>query len=277
MQDILTKLKQKLTRQDIDFRIGSLIPKGDKVYATILAYKDARTDMKILDEATGGMWQNEYRRDTKGVLQCGIGIKFEGEWIWKWSNGVESKTEKEKGEYSDAFKRAGFMWGIGRDLYDVPTLFITLKQGEFYKSGDQTKASNKLRPNDWAWEISDDMKTFKATDKDGLVRVEASEAPDEEETAETKAVPATKPVPQPPTPKVEAKTGSTETRVCVICGKEFTPDPLYPNSKTCSAKCGYENKLRKEKEGAAAKPMTNADIVPKEAPDDDIDLSQIPF
>ena len=90
---------------------------SNDVYLDILAYKDARVDMKILDEVCGTQnWTNEYRRDSKGVLQCGIGVYIEDrkDWVWKWSNGTESNFEKSKGEYSDAFKRAGFMWGIAR-------------------------------------------------------------------------------------------------------------------------------------------------------------------
>ena len=100
--------------------------------------------MEILDEAVGPMnWQVKYARDTKGVLQCSIGIRDEisGEWVWKkTSNGTESDYEKEKGEYSDAFKRAGFMWGIGRTLYNFPLYG--------YNSANMiiTKKTAKLKP-----------------------------------------------------------------------------------------------------------------------------------
>ena len=86
-------------------------------WGQLVAYKNARVDMERLDEICGAdCWQNQYKRDSNGVLQCGIGIKFDDEWIWKWSNGVPSQFHKEKGEYSDAFKRASTMWGIGRAL-----------------------------------------------------------------------------------------------------------------------------------------------------------------
>lgn len=152
MKEIIKKLSAPLPMQDIDWRIGMLgKSKKGVVYATLLAYKDSRVDQQRLDDATDGLWQNLFKRDTKGVLQCGIGIYSPEikEWIWKYSNGIESNNEAVKGEYSDAFKRAGFMWGIGRELYDMPTVFIFLDQEEYYMQGDKVKASKGLKLNEW--------------------------------------------------------------------------------------------------------------------------------
>lgn len=143
-------LQKPLEISDIDFRVGE-IRGSSKAYATILAYKDARVDMNRLDEVTGGLWQNKYERDSKGVLQCGIGIKIGDEWVWKWSCGTPSTFEKEKGEYSDAFKRAGFMWGIGRELYDFPVLLAELTADEAKLDQGRWKATFKLKPTEWDW------------------------------------------------------------------------------------------------------------------------------
>lgn len=162
-------LSRPLDRSEIDFRVGTLIKVGDKCYATILAYKDARVDMKLLDEVFGTLfWQSKYERDSKGVLQCGIGVyNFEiKDWVWKWSNGSESNAEAEKGEYSDAFKRAGFMWGIGRHLYDEGEIFVELKTEEYTVSDNRAKATNKLKPNKWDWTI-DKGQVLQAKDKNG--------------------------------------------------------------------------------------------------------------
>ncbi len=151
-----TNIFEKLEIKSIDFRVG-MAGNGKKCpYATLLAYKDARVDMACLDEKFGAMnWQTEYKRDSKGVLQCGIAVWCEnkGQWVWKWSNGTESNTEAQKGEYSDAMKRAGFMWGIGRELYDYPFLFTNLEEGEFSIQQNKVKVSNRFRPNDWEWKI----------------------------------------------------------------------------------------------------------------------------
>lgn len=181
---------RKLRLDEIDFRVGTAGKSGNGAYCTLLAYKDARVDMAMLDEEFGqGRWQNEYKRDTKGVLQCGIGVHFEGiGWVWKWSNGIESNTEKQKGEYSDAFKRAGFMWGIGRELYDVPTLFVNLNPDEFTIENNKVKVNGKFKPNKFKWELTDVH--IKATDSTGTQRVyakfdETQPAPVQKQTAPT--------------------------------------------------------------------------------------------
>jgi hypothetical protein len=170
----LEKLKQPLQREHIDFKIAQVTKTENAVWASILAYKDARTDMQVLDDAVGPMnWQVKYKRDSKGVLQCSIGIwdpekgLGAGDWVWKTSNGVESDYESEKGEYSDAFKRAGFMWGIGRQLYDFPQIWVQLNEHDYYERDGKVKASNKLRPNEWRWTISEDYQDVKAERKYG--------------------------------------------------------------------------------------------------------------
>lgn len=110
-------LFRKLTVNDVEARVQS----ADENGFVLLIYKNARVDQNILDETfTPFGWQDKYE-EIKGNLYCSIGIKDEnGEWIWKSNCGTESYTEKEKGEASDAFKRAGFNWGIGRELYTAP-------------------------------------------------------------------------------------------------------------------------------------------------------------
>lgn len=109
-----------LTKDDIECRIAQVTDKG----ISLLLYKNARTDMQILDETVGSAnWQREHY-ECKGNLFCRVGIRYENEWIWKSDCGVESYTEKEKGEASDSFKRACFNWGIGRELYTAPFIWI---------------------------------------------------------------------------------------------------------------------------------------------------------
>ena len=144
------KLNTPLRISDIDFRIQSINKGG---YATILAYKDARVDMNRLDEVYGvGFWQKKYDL-INGNLFCSVGIynKELKEWIWKQDVGTESMTEKEKGQASDAFKRACFNLGIGRELYDYPLIQIKLESNEFYESNGKFRASFDLRLRDWVW------------------------------------------------------------------------------------------------------------------------------
>lgn len=91
-----------------------------------LLYQDARCATNILDETlTPFNWQVKYE-EHKGNLFCYIGVKNTetNEWIWKGDAGSESQVEKEKGEASDAFKRAAVKWGIGRELYTAPSIYI---------------------------------------------------------------------------------------------------------------------------------------------------------
>lgn len=146
----LTELKEPLEIEDIDFRIQSINKGG---YATILAYKDARVDMRRLDLVCGPEnWQRDHK-ELKGNIYCGVGIKFESEWIWKWDCGSESFTEKEKGESSDSFKRACFNWGIGIELYNFPVIQVKLNENEVIKSTDRIKASWELKLKEWVWFI----------------------------------------------------------------------------------------------------------------------------
>ena len=164
----LQKLHQPLTADQIEFKVSQVTKTDTAVWASLLAYKNARVDMQMLDDAVGPLgWQCTYQRDSKGVLQCSIGIydTLSGGWVWKTSNGTESDYEAEKGEYSDAFKRAGFMWGIGRQLYDFPSIWVQLNDHDYYEKDGKVKASNKLRPNEWRWTISEDYQSVKAERK----------------------------------------------------------------------------------------------------------------
>lgn len=134
-----------LKADEIECRIGSVGAKG----FTMLLYKDARCDMNILDETfTPYGWQRDHK-EIKGTVYCGVGI-FHGSiadaeqglnpWVWKWDAGAESYTEKEKGEASDSFKRACVNWGIGRELYTAPLIFIRAKTepvGNGYRLSDK--------------------------------------------------------------------------------------------------------------------------------------------
>lgn len=122
-----------LRADEIDCRIQSLSENKNGVGAVVLLYKDARVDMNILDETVGAMnWKRSHEL-IGDRLYCTISIRDEnGEWVSKQDVGTESNTEKEKGQASDSFKRAGFNWGIGRELYSAPFIYIKLRNDEFF-------------------------------------------------------------------------------------------------------------------------------------------------
>ena len=142
-----------LKPNEIDVKIGTVGKSG----FTLLLYKNARVDMAILDETVGAEnWQNKFY-EVVGNLYCSLGINInynedkEPLWVWKDDCGVESAFgDKEKGQASDARKRAGFAWGIGRELYTSPFIFIACKtewkeDKKCYKIAD--KDLEKLIPN----------------------------------------------------------------------------------------------------------------------------------
>ncbi len=107
----------------------------------LLIYKDARVDMAVLDETFGAEnWQCSYR-EVKGNMFCTISVwdKEKSQWVSKEDVGIESNTEGEKGEASDSFKRAGTKWGIGRELYTAPRIWIKLDASEV--EGSKVKVS----------------------------------------------------------------------------------------------------------------------------------------
>ena len=112
-----------LTEKDIDVRVAMVKENG----VSLLLYKDARVDMEILDETVGATnWQREHQFKD-GKLYCKVSIWDEDkkQWIYKEDVGTESNTEQEKGQASDSFKRACVNWGIGRELYTAPFIWIT--------------------------------------------------------------------------------------------------------------------------------------------------------
>jgi len=125
--DRMNKIRT-LNANEIDVRVQS-VAKDDRG-AILLLYKDARVDMNILDETFGpSNWQRSHEV-IDGKLFCNVGIRFEREdgtfdWVYKQDVGIESYNEKEKGQASDSFKRACFNWGIGRELYTAPFIWVS--------------------------------------------------------------------------------------------------------------------------------------------------------
>lgn len=132
---------RKLRADEIDCRVNTINEKG----LTLLLYKDARCDMNILDETVGCMnWKREHTRDN---ANCIVSIYNEDikEWISKEDTGTESYTEKEKGLASDSFKRACFNWGIGRELYTSPFIWVSKDNCTISQKGDKYTTFDTFR------------------------------------------------------------------------------------------------------------------------------------
>lgn len=129
-----------LKSDEIEVKVKQVCKNG----VFVLLYKTARVDMAILDETYGAMnWQCKYE-EIKGNMYCSIGVydKEKQQWIWKQDCGIESRADgdgnEKKGEASDSFKRAGFKWGIGTELYSAPQIFISCETEEKEYNGKKT-------------------------------------------------------------------------------------------------------------------------------------------
>lgn len=162
-----------LKASEIDCRIQSIGQnKTGAVGTTILLYKDARVDMNILDETVGAMnWQRGHSV-IDGNLYCTISIWDEEkeQWIAKSDVGTESNTEKEKGQASDSFKRAGFNWGIGRELYSAPFVYIQLDKSEYKERNGKLTSNAKFKVKDIAYDESRNIVRLIVVDSKGKVR-----------------------------------------------------------------------------------------------------------
>lgn len=119
MEQCLIRL---LKANEIECRISVINEKG----LSLLLYKDARVDQRILDETFGAFGWKRSHQCIDGNLYCTVEIfdKETGEWVAKQDVGTTGYTEKEKAQASDSFKRACFNWGIGRELYSAPFIWI---------------------------------------------------------------------------------------------------------------------------------------------------------
>lgn len=134
------KMFRPLKADEIECRISTVKQNG----VSLLLYKDARCDMNILDETVGAEnWQRAHSRDN---ANCTVSI-WDSEkkmWISKEDTGTESYTEKEKGLASDSFKRACFNWGIGRELYTAPFIWISSDKCDIKPSGRKDQKNKDI-------------------------------------------------------------------------------------------------------------------------------------
>ncbi|MCD8363734.1 MAG: hypothetical protein LUC98_12405 [Lachnospiraceae bacterium] len=132
-----------LRANEIECRVGFISAKG----LSLLLYKDARVDMKILDEVYGANnWQRRHEV-IGGNLYCTVSIWDEEkkQWISKMDVGTKSNTEKEKGEASDSFKRACFSHGIGRELYTAPFIWVGAGRANIQARENRYVTSDKFK------------------------------------------------------------------------------------------------------------------------------------
>lgn len=218
-----------LTEQDVECRVQSVSKaKTGKVGAVLLLYKDARVDMRILDLVFGpGNWQRTHEV-INGNLFCNIDIWDDEKksWVRKQDVGTESNTEKEKGQASDSFKRAGFNVGIGRELYTGPFIYVELADNEFYSERQGNKevykcySNTRFKVSKIAYNERREICDLVIVDRNGVVRFSMNghaQAPRATQSApQNQGSINTRPAAQnAPQAKNNAQTGGA---VCPSCG-----------------------------------------------------------
>ncbi len=122
-----------LRADEIECRASLVSEKG----LSLLLYKDARVDQRILDETFGIFGWKRSHQCINDKLYCTVEIynKETGEWVAKQDVGTNGEQQKEKSQASDSFKRACFNWGIGRELYSAPFIWVPASKTEIQKKG----------------------------------------------------------------------------------------------------------------------------------------------
>lgn len=160
----MEKLKFRLLAADeIDVRIGTINANG----ATLLLYKDARCDMNILDETVGAMnWQRTHSRENANCI-VSLWDDEKKQWISKEDTGTESFTEKEKGLASDSFKRACFNWGIGRELYTSPFMYVPAEKMKIIEKNEKYSTRDKFKVEKIAYDEKNQISGISIINQNG--------------------------------------------------------------------------------------------------------------
>ena len=131
-----------LRADEIECRVSIINERG----LALLLFKDARVDQKILDETFTPFGWRRTHQSIEGNLYCTVEVwdKEKSQWIAKQDVGTTSYSEKEKGQASDSFKRACFNWGIGRELYTAPFIWINAEAVKIQKKDNKFVTSEKF-------------------------------------------------------------------------------------------------------------------------------------
>lgn len=140
-REILAQLAEPLSASDVEWRVGSTTQ--DKKKGQGVPYLTFEACARHLDTVVGmENWSVEYKAGPSGGVICRLGVRVNGEWVYKENGAENTDIESVKGGLTDAFKRACAMWGIGRYLYRYEPRWVDLDDKK------RLAASPKLP--DWA-------------------------------------------------------------------------------------------------------------------------------
>ena len=204
-----------LQANEIECRVGTQ-DKGCK-WCTLLLYKDARVDQRLLDEVVGAThWQRSHEL-IDGQLFCTVSIYDADtkQWVSKQDVGTESNTEKEKGRASDAFKRACFNWGIGRELYSAPLIFINVDESEFkINTKGEKSVKTTFEVKEIGYDDNRNINKLTIVDDKGNVRFTMGGKGGSVRRSEAKKAPEPAPAPAPEATPFDLQ--GTKLKICGI-------------------------------------------------------------
>lgn len=162
-----------LRADEIECRVGTINERG----LSLLLYKDARVDQKILDEAFGMYGWERTHQSIEGNLYCTVRIwdSEKAQWIEKQDVGTTSYTEKEKGQASDAFKRACVNVGIGRELYTAPFIWIPSSKANIQKRDNRYTISERFQVREISYNEMREIAAITIVNDRGVVVYEYQE------------------------------------------------------------------------------------------------------
>lgn len=170
------------------------VAQNGTTWAMLLLYKDARVDQRLLDEVVGPLnWKRSHQLIGNN-LYCTVSIFDEEkkQWVDKQDVGTESYTEKEKGQASDSFKRACFNFGIGRELYTAPKVFVSLTNNDF---NSKQKIKTQFKVASIGYDDNRNINKLTIVDDNGEVRFDWDKAKGEKKLApKPKQTPIKQPV-----------------------------------------------------------------------------------
>jgi hypothetical protein len=150
--DLLKKLRDPFPPEDVEWRVQSCGISGTRAWVMVIPYITNRAIQNRLDEVFPFAWENVQRQtaDGKGYL-CGITIHIDGKELTRWDGAEFTNIEALKGALSNAMKRAGAQWGIGRYLYNMDEAFAVCAKKE--KRNACIANAAKTKENEWIdWE-----------------------------------------------------------------------------------------------------------------------------
>jgi len=135
------RLEYPLPPDAVYWRIGQCGEKAGKVWATCLAYLDARAVRRRLTEVLGmDGWQTRMERfaDAAGGagFVCTLSCRIADEWVERADTSDDTDIEAVKGGASKALVRAAANFGVGEYLYGLGRAYAQINEvGEHYQPG----------------------------------------------------------------------------------------------------------------------------------------------